>query len=237
MESPCRMTIIMETTPYKACLFDLDGTLVDTLFSIAHFGNGALESFGLPAIAPAAYKRLVGNGADVLIQRMLETVGARLRPEDVKALRAAYDRRYEADPLALAGPYPGLPDVLARLHERGVLLGVLSNKPDNMTQYIARAFYGKVLSQVRGQREGSPKKPDPAVPLEMAAAWGLSPGEILYIGDSGVDMETGKNAGMDTCGVLWGFRDEEELRRCGAVYLAGDPAQLEQAALGTGRKA
>ena len=173
----------------------------------------------------------------MLIKRMLEAVGAKLRPEDVKALRAAYDRRYEADPLALAGPYPGVPDVLASLHGNGMKLGVLSNKPDNMTQYIAHAFYGGVLSQVRGQREGSPKKPDPAVPLEMAAAWGLSPREILYIGDSGVDMETGKNAGMDTCGVLWGFRDEEELREHGAMYLAGDPAQLKQAALGKGRKA
>lgn len=227
----------METSPYKACLFDLDGTLVDTLHSIAYFGNGALEAFGLPSVPVQAYKQLVGNGADVLIRRMLETVGANLPPEQVQALRAEYDRRYEADPLALAGPYPGLPDVLESLHDQGMRLGVLSNKPDNMTQYVAGAFYGGVLDQVRGQRAGSPKKPDPTVPLEMAVAWGLEPREILYIGDSGVDMETGKNAGMDTCGVLWGFRDEDELRAHGAIYLAGDPAELKQAAMGKGRKA
>lgn len=223
-------------SPYKACLFDLDGTLADTLFSIAHFGNGALAAFGLPTIEVQVYKQLVGNGADVLIQRMLKTVGATLPPEKVQALRAEYDRRYEADPMALVGPYPGLPDVLERLYAQGMRLGVLSNKPDNMTQYIAGALYGKVLDQVRGQRAGSPKKPDPAVPLEMAAEWGLDPKEVLYIGDSGVDMDTGRAAGMDTCGVLWGFRDEEELRAHGAVYLAGDPAELEQAAMGKGRK-
>lgn len=224
-------------TPYKACLFDLDGTLVDTLSSIAHFGNGALAAFGLPPIPEADYKQLVGNGADVLIARMLKAVGASLPPEGVKALRAEYDRRYEADPLALAGPYPGLPCVLADLHALGIRLGVLSNKPDNMAQCVAGAFYGGLLSQVRGQRAGSPKKPDPAVPLEMARAWGLAPKDILYIGDSGVDMETGKNAGMDTCGVLWGFRQEAELRAHGAVCLAGDPQQLKDAALGKGRRA
>lgn len=226
----------METPRYRACLFDLDGTLADTLDSIAYFGNGALAAFGLPAIPTQTYKRLVGNGADVLICRMLETVGAQLPPEGVRQLRAEYDRRYEADPLALAGPYPGLPEVLGRLHSQGMRLGVLSNKPDNMTRYIAGALYGGVLDQVRGQRLGSPKKPDPAVPLEMAAAWGLDPREVLYIGDSGVDMDTGKNAGMDACGVLWGFRDEGELRRHGAVYLAGSPLQLEQVANGKGKR-
>lgn len=223
--------------PYKACLFDLDGTLVDTLHSIAHFGNGALGAFGLPPIPVQTYKQLVGNGADVLIQRMLKTVNAALPPEKEKALRAEYDRRYEADPLALAGPYPGLPDVLEKLHAQGLRLGVLSNKPDNMTQYIAQAFYGPFLDTIRGQRPQIPKKPDPAAALEICAAWGLLPGDVLYIGDSGVDMQTGRNAGMDTCGVLWGFRTEEELRAHGAKYLAGGPAQLEAAAIGKGRKA
>lgn len=226
----------MDIYRYKACLFDLDGTLADTLLSIAYFGNGALAAFGLPAIGVEVYKKLVGNGADFLIQRMLHTVGAQLPPEEVKRLRGEYDRRYEADPLALVGPYPGLPEVLARLHKQGMRLGVLSNKPDNMTQYIAKALYGPVLDQVRGQREGTPKKPDPTAPLEMARAWGVAPREILYVGDSGVDMETGKNAGMDACGVLWGFRDEEELLRHGAAYLAGDPAQLEEIANGKGKR-
>ena len=217
---------------YKACLFDLDGTLVDTLSSIAYFGNGALAAFGLPAIETAAYRRLVGNGGDVPTRGMREPGGPQPPPGGVQLRRPEYDRRYEDDPLALAGPYPGLPEVLGRLHRRGMRLGVLSNKPDNMACYVARAFYGDVLSQVRGQREGCPQKPDPAAALEMAARWGLRPQEVLYVGDSGVDMETGKNAGMDTCGVLWGFRGEAELAAHGAKHLAGDPGQLEMAAMG-----
>ena len=219
---------------YKACLFDLDGTLADTLGSIASFGNATLQAFGLPPIDTQAYRQLVGNGADVLMQRMLERVGAVLPPEKRQAFRAEYDRRYESDPLHLVAPYPGLPDLLGQLHSQGIKLGVLSNKPDNMTCFIARALYGGHLSQVRGQRPGAPKKPHPAVPLEMAGAWGLAPGDILYIGDSGVDMETGRNAGMDTCGVLWGFRGEEELRAHGAVYLARDAAGLGEIILGRG---
>lgn len=222
--------------PYKACLFDLDGTLVDTLHSIAYFGNNALSAFALPPIPVQTYKQLVGNGADVLIHRMLKTVNADLPPEKEKALRAEYDRLYESDPLALAGPYPGLPDVLEKLHAQGLRLGVLSNKPDNMAQYVAQAFYGPLLDTIRGQRPQTPKKPDPAAALEICAAWGLLPRDVLYIGDSGVDMQTGQNAGMDTCGVLWGFRTEEELRTHGAKYVAGDPSQLEAAATGKGRK-
>ena len=105
-----------------------------------------------------------------------------------------------------------------------------------MAQYVAQAFYGPLLDTIRGQRPQSPKKPDPAAALEICAAWGLLPRDVLYIGDSGVDMQTGQNAGMDTCGVLWGFRTEEELRAHGAKYLAGDPSQLEAAATGKGRK-
>lgn len=222
--------------PYKACLFDLDGTLADTLASIAHFGNGTLAAFGLAPIPVEAYKQLVGNGADVLMQRMLRRVGSELPPEELRRFRAEYDRRYESSPMELVAPYPGLPEALAKLKKTGMRLGVLSNKPDNMTRFIAGELYGGLLDQVRGQRAGSPKKPDPAVPLEMAEAWGIPPEEVLYVGDSGVDMDTGRNAGMDTCGVLWGFRDEAELRSHGAVYLAEDAAGLELAALGKGKR-
>ncbi len=223
-------------TLYKACLFDLDGTLANTLHSIAHFGNGTLAAFGLPPIPADAYKQLVGNGADVLMQRMLQTVGARLSEEDRKRFRAEYDRRYEQSPMELVTAYPGLPELLAKLKALGLRLGVLSNKPDNMTRFIAGELYEGLLDPIRGQRAGAPKKPDPAVPLEIAGAWGLDPQDILYVGDSGVDMETGRNAGMDACGVLWGFRDEDELRAHGAVWLAEDAAGLEAAVLGKGTR-
>lgn len=214
-------------TPYRACIFDLDGTLADTLHSIAYFGNSALKAFGFPSIPVADYRLLVGNGADVLMDRMLRRVGAALSPEERRRFRAVYDRLYAADPLALVGAYPGLPEVLERQRQKGRKLAVLSNKPDDMTQVIARELYGGVLHAAYGQRPEFPTKPDPAAVLALAKELGVSPQETLYIGDSGVDMDTARRAGMDSCGVLWGFRDREELLAHGAMYLAGDPAQLE----------
>ncbi len=212
---------------YCACIFDLDGTLADTLHSIAYFGNGTLAAFGLPPIEPGDYRTLVGNGAAVLMDRMLARVGADLPEEERRRFRAEYDRRYAADPLALAGAYPGLPEVLARQRQAGRKLGVLSNKPDSMTRAIVAELYPGVFHAVHGQREGVPIKPDPAALLAMAEELGAAPEEVLYIGDSGVDMDTGRNAGMDACGVLWGFRQREELVEHGAKYLAGGPLQLE----------
>ena len=214
--------------PYSACIFDLDGTLADTLHSIAHFGNGTLEAFGYPPIDPIEYKQLVGDGADLLMRRMLARVGAKLSEEELKRFRAEYDRRYADDPMALVGAYPGLPYVLPRLRESGMKLGVLSNKPDDMTRAIVAGLYPGIFHAVHGQREGIPTKPDPAAVLALAEELGAAPGGVLYIGDSGVDMDTAKNAGMDSCGVLWGFRSKEELLEHGAMYLAGDPAELEK---------
>ena len=213
-------------TPYRGCIFDLDGTLANTLDSIAYFANGALAQFGLPTIPVQEYKMMVGNGADMLIARMAAHVGARLNEAELAALRAEYDRRYESEPMKLVTPYPGVQALLNELKERGIKTGVVSNKPDNMTRYLVEKMFGGAVDVVRGQRPDTPKKPDPTAVLETAEAFGLSPNEILYVGDSGVDMETGKNAGMDACGVLWGFRDRKELLSHGAVYLAEDAPAL-----------
>jgi len=220
---------------YRACIFDLDGTLANTLHSIAYFGNGTLAAFGLPPIPVEEYKLLVGNGADTLMKRMLRKVNADLSDDDFKKFRAEYDRRYESEPMKLVTPYPGLREMLKDLKARGFSLGVLSNKPDNMARYIVKELYGNLIDEARGQREGVPKKPDPTAVLDIAKDFGLSPERILYVGDSGVDMETGKNAGMDPCGVLWGFRDRDELLSHGARYLAATPEELKRAALEGGR--
>lgn len=214
--------------PYAACIFDLDGTLADTLHSIAYFGNRTLEAFGLPPIDVMEYRTLVGNGAQVLMDRMLAHVGAHLAEDARRAFRAEYDRRYAADPLALAGAYPGMPELAEYLRGQGLKLAVLSNKPDDMTRIIVEELYGQVFQVVHGQREGIPTKPDPTAVLAIAKELGVSPEEALYIGDSGVDMDTARNAGMDSCGVRWGFRTEEELLEHGAMFLAGGPDQLRK---------
>ena len=197
--------------PFDACIFDLDGTLANTLASIAGFGNETLTAYGLPALPVERYKTLVGNGANVLMDRMLQAVGASFSPEKRREFRQEYDRRYESDPLKLVEPYPGIPALLQQLKEQGMKLGVLSNKPDNMARAIVQALFGALPDQAHGQREGVPTKPDPTAVLAMAADLGVQPDRVLYVGDSGVDMATGKNAGMHPCGVLWGFREEEEL--------------------------
>ncbi len=211
---------------FQACIFDLDGTLANTITSIAYFGNSTLEAYGLPAIPVETYKSLVGNGADVLMRRMLKTVGANFPEEKIRQFRKAYDQRYESEPMALVEPYPGIPELLERLKTLGLKVGVLSNKPDNMAQYIVRALFGSLPDQVHGQRDGFPTKPDPTAVLRMAADFQIQPEHILYVGDSGVDMQTGRNAGMVPCGVLWGFRGEEELRENGAEFLVKTAEEL-----------
>ncbi len=218
----------MDGKKYSGCIFDLDGTLANTLESIAYFGNGTLAAFGLPPIPTENYRQLVGNGADVLMKRMLAAVRADLSEKALREFRAEYDRRYESEPMKLVTPYPGLPELLTKWKTHGLRLGVLSNKPDNMTKYIVRELYGDLPDLVQGQREGIPKKPDSTAVLDMAKDFSLLPEQILYIGDSGVDMETGKNAGMDPCGVLWGFRGREELLSHGAKYLVDSAQELER---------
>lgn len=221
--------------PYRACIFDLDGTLADTLASIAGFVNDTLAVFSLPPIPVEEYRMLVGNGADLLVRRAIARAGGHFTEEQVRAFRAEYDRRYAAEPLRQVTVYPGLRALLAQLKQKNIRLGVVSNKPDDMTNCIVRALYGDLPDQVRGQREGVPVKPDPAAILAMAADFFLAPAQVLYIGDSAVDMDAARNAGMDGCGVLWGFRTREELEAHGAICLAADAAALRDIILSAGR--
>lgn len=211
---------------YQGCVFDMDGTIADTLASIAYFGNTALAALGLPALPKENYRYYVGNGADRLMRRILRASGV---PEDVvtvSALRAEYDKLYKQDPLYLVEPYPGIMELLQELRRRKVRLAVLSNKPDDMTGFIAQKLFSNIFDIVRGQREGVLPKPEPQALWEILQALPCSKNEALYIGDSGVDMQTGKNAGVDTAGVLWGFRSKKELRGIGAEFYAADPAEL-----------
>lgn len=213
--------------PIQAVLFDLDGTLADTLASIASFGNEALASCGLPAIETDAYRYLVGNGRDTLVRRMLQTLG---RPEDGELFRrvcAVYDAAYAAEPLRLVTVYPHIRQLLDGLKKRGIRCAVLSNKPDDMTRAVVGGLFPcGTFDAVRGQLDGVPKKPAPDAVFSILDTLGVEPAHCLYVGDTQVDMQTGKNAGAVTAGVLWGFRDEEELRTNGADYIVGDALEL-----------
>ena len=210
----------------RACIFDMDGTVADTLASIAGFANGALRQCGYPEIEVPAYRTLVGNGADTLMRRMLKTVAGEFTEEEVARLRQVYDRAYEADPMHLVTEYPGMGAVLRTLKEQGVRIAVFSNKPDDMTCKVAALLYPGLFDAVRGQRPETPLKPAPDGALLLAEQLGVKPEECLYIGYTWVDMQTGKHAGMETVGVLWGFRDREELENAGACHVIAAPEEL-----------
>ena len=207
---------------YRAVVFDLDGTLTNTLHDIAAAMNRSLRMHGLPEYPVDAYRYLVGNGAKKLAER---AVGDRLDMQE--AVLRDYQAYYEQHTRDTTRPYDGIPELLQGLSERGMMLCVLSNKPHADTVNVVRYFFPHTAFRViRGQMEGVPVKPDPAGALAIAEEIGVQPRECLYLGDTSVDMETATRAGMTPVGVLWGFRDERELRESGARLLLRHPTEL-----------
>lgn len=214
---------------YKACIFDLDGTLANTLASIANFANTALKKCGYETISVDKYRYLVGNGAVRLMHNMLDTVcGADgYDEEDVRRLREVYDALYEENPTLLVTNYPGMRETAEKLKSAGIKMAVLSNKPHNCTTAIVEALYGQELFDCcYGQRPKVARKPSPDGALLIADELQIEPKDFLYIGDTNTDMKTGAAAGMDTVGVLWGFRDEKELKENHAKFIIERPEQI-----------
>lgn len=208
---------------FDAVMFDLDGTLADTLADIAAAGNYALGALGRPAIALPRYRYLAGQGLRWLITEALGPGGAADIDRGVELFRAYYAEHS----LDQTGPFAGVPDLLDALAARGVRMAVLSNKPDPATQVVvAKLFPNRGFDAVRGHVEGTPLKPDPSSALSIASSLGIPPPRWLYVGDTRVDMETARAAGFFAVGVLWGFRDEPELREAGADAIIAEPAAL-----------
>jgi len=215
--------------PPRAVLFDLDGTLLDSLHDIGASLNHALEVHGLPPHPLPAYRHFVGEGVQVLVSRAL--------PPGREALHApvlaTYRAHYAEHLLDNTRPFPGIPQVLARLEEEGVKLAVLSNKPDAATRRLVTALLPQVpFAAVYGERVGVPRKPDPTAALALAAELGVAPGECAFVGDTGVDMATARASGMWAVGVPWGFRDVDELESHGAQVIAPTSEALLRAVLG-----
>ncbi len=205
-----------------ALVFDLDGTLLDTIADLADSTNSMLAHFGAPQHQPEAYKRMIGDGLEELVRRALPASmrDPRTVAEGVRLGRAAYQQRWRAK----TRPYPGVPELLRALP---LPKAVLSNKPDDFTKTIVASLLGEFrFERVVGARSGVPKKPDPTAALEMAAALGVDAGACWLLGDSGVDMQTAVRAGMKPVGVLWGFRGAAELRDNGAELLIAHPSEL-----------
>ena len=208
----------------QACFFDVDGTILNTLTTITHYGNAALTHFGYPGLTQEDYRRCVGNGARVLIERLMRADSIPAGKFD--AIYEYYMAAYDADPAYLTEPFDGIGSILTDLRHRGVFLSVLSNKPQYATEQSVCRYFGNVFDEIHGGRDGVPLKPSPDVLLDMIARRGLFPDACVMIGDSDVDIKTAANAGVHSCGVEWGFRSRAELLSAGAEYLAGTAEEL-----------
>jgi len=195
-------------------MFDLDGTLVDTVEDIAAAVNAALAALGFPMRKSEEMHRMVGNGMRNLIVRAVpEGTGPAVVDECAKKATEAYAEK----PAVSTRPYPGVEALLDGLEARGVPFSIISNKPDALTRLVVDAvFPGRRFSAVHGERSGVPRKPDPSAALSLAALMGVGPEEVVYLGDSDVDMITAKNAGFLAFGAAWGFRGRKELESAGA---------------------
>mgnify|MGYP005798941839 FL=1 len=210
----------------KAVIFDLDGTLADTIASITYCGNLALSRFGLPSFGEEDYKHFVGDGAAMLIRRALLAAGDE-RLEHFDEVYETYLEIFAKDCMYQVKPYEGICALLEELKRLSVRIAVLSNKPDRDSLRVVEALFGKgYFDFVQGQREDIPRKPDPAGVYRIMEAFVLPAGDFLYVGDSGVDMKTGRAAGIFTVGVLWGFRDRKELVENGADAVISKPLGL-----------
>lgn len=210
----------------KACIFDLDGTIADTVESIARAVNRTLVSYGFSPHPVEAYNYYAGDGMNMCMKRALAAAG----DTEGKYLEEAIVRVrkwFAEDPLYHAKPYDGMVEVLENLKKRGIAIAVFSNKPHLQAVEVVQTLFGKgFFTAVQGQTDTIPRKPAPDGALAIAKKLGVSPAECLYFGDTNTDMDTGHAAGMFTVGVTWGFRPREELIAHQAMALLDAPADI-----------
>lgn len=210
---------------YKAVIFDLDGTLLDTLEDIGTAVNRVLIRKGFPSHPINLYREFVGEGAQLMIMRALPA--ERCDADTVKTCLEEYLEEYGRSWNETTRPYEGIPDLLDTLVSRGIKLAVLSNKPEVFTMQCVNEFLSRwTFDMIIGENESIPRKPDPQGALAIVEHLHIRPEEFIYVGDSEVDMKTAKAAGMFAVGVPWGFRSREELQREGADILIEHPMEI-----------
>lgn len=217
---------------YTAVLFDLDGTLLNTIGDIAGAMNHALEKHGYPGHPDEAYYDMVGWGLDELCRRALPEGEA--EEELIRKLEEAWKAYYHEHPADRTTLYDGVDELLSALVEANISLGVLSNKPDELVRKtVERLLPNRYFAAVRGQNEEFPHKPDPSSLLHILEEIGVEPEEACLVGDSEIDMETAGNAGVGAVGVSWGFRSLEILRKAGAEVTVHSTLELRRYLLDT----
>lgn len=214
-----------KSVTYKAVIFDLDGTLLDTLEDIADAANRVLVARGFPPRSLEVHRAAIGNGARQLMLSVLPESNreAITVQECFEAFRKEYGERWNVK----TRPYAGIPEMLDALQTRGLRLAVLSNKPAELTRKCVLGLLSRwKFEMVIGAEDHIPSKPDPSGAIEIAKRLGISSDKFLYLGDSGVDMKTANAAGMFAVGALWGFRGREELLRDGAKVILEHPEEM-----------
>ncbi len=214
----------MNNKTITAVIFDLDGTLLNTLEDIADSANETIRQFGMEPHPVESYRYFVGNGLQNLIKRIMpEQSKSETLERGVETFQAVYQRRWHEK----TKPYPGIMEMLDSLQRAGIKIAVLSNKPDTFTQTCVHHFFPSIRFQaVSGKKDDVPLKPDPQSTFSVLRVLAAEPAQSLFVGDSSVDIRTGIAAGMDSIGVDWGFRTESELRKAGAERVISSPQEL-----------
>lgn len=210
---------------YKNIIFDLDGTILNTLEDLAAATNWVCARHGWPAHSVEEYKYFVGNGAPKLLERVVPDA-VDLTDELHRQLLEEFTQRYNAHKEERTTVYAGMPEALVRLKEAGLTLAVLSNKPHGAAYPVVERYYPGVFHAVQGALPDLPVKPDPTLLHRLMGELGATAGDTLFVGDSNVDIRTAKNGGITGCGVLWGFRTRQELETAGADCIAATPEAL-----------
>ena len=208
---------------YTHVIFDLDGTLLNTIDDLADAGNHVCAAHGWPTHTVGQFKRMVGSGIPNLVSRFTPDG---LGEEALAQALAEFSAYYGAHKEDKTAPYPGIPEMLAALREQGAHMAVLSNKAHTLAGPVVEHYFSGVFECVQGALPGAPLKPDPTLLRALMEHIGARPEGTLFVGDSDVDVLTGKNGGLTVCGVLWGFRDRMELESAGADYVIERPEQM-----------
>lgn len=209
----------------KAVIFDLDGTLIDTLYDLGNSVNKALQCLGYPVHEIEDYKYFIGNGTEAMVTKALPE--GKRDVKNVEKCLEKFNEIYELEFNIKSRLYTGISTLLDKLARKDIKLSILTNKPHKFTQkYVESHLSGWPFEIVVGQMDGLPRKPDPAGALKIIDELGVDCSQILYLGDTGVDMITAVESGVHPVGVLWGFRDEKELRENGAKSIIKNPLEL-----------